>query len=271
MNATGGRKASNNLQVTTAAYGSNLPEVNIALLGALGVGKSALTVKYITKRFISEYDPDLEDTYSKVEIFDQQEVIVRLMDTCDKEGKEPDRYLKWADAFLVVYSITSRPSFKHAQQYLDLVIQNQNQRHAGTGNSECPLVLIGNKVDLERYRQVSKLEGASCAKKYQAIFFETTAAEDFQEVEKVFHEVARHILRDKDPSSTLKPLYIGDDKAVSTANRNSLPRNQRSPTSSSPIITSIPKDRRPDEKNFVMVDRNPKFKLFNKGFKIFQS
>ncbi|XP_076354825.1 ras-like protein family member 12 isoform X2 [Tachypleus tridentatus] len=191
--------------------------------------------------------------------------------TSDQEGKEPDRYLKWADAFLVVYSITSRPSFKHAQQYLDLVIQNQNQRHAGTGNSECPLVLIGNKVDLERYRQVSKLEGASCAKKYQAIFFETTAAEDFQEVEKVFHEVARHILRDKDPSSTLKPLYIGDDKAVSTANRNSLPRNQRSPTSSSPIITSIPKDRRPDEKNFVMVDRNPKFKLFNKGFKIFQS
>ncbi|XP_076329516.1 ras-like protein family member 12 isoform X2 [Tachypleus tridentatus] len=126
---------------------TGFPEVNIALLGALGVGKSALTVKYITKRFISEYDPDLEDTYCKIEVLDHQEVIVRLMDTCDKERREPGRYLKWADSFFVVYSITSRPTFEYAQRYLDLIIQNQRNG----GNPECSLVLIGNKVDLERY------------------------------------------------------------------------------------------------------------------------
>ncbi|KAL5003927.1 hypothetical protein ScPMuIL_017383 [Solemya velum] len=40
----------------------NIPEYNLALVGALGVGKSALTVKYITRRFIMEYDPDIGES-----------------------------------------------------------------------------------------------------------------------------------------------------------------------------------------------------------------
>jgi GTP-binding protein EngB required for normal cell division len=34
-------------------------EVNVVLLGKQNVGKSALIVKYLTKRFICEYDPFL--------------------------------------------------------------------------------------------------------------------------------------------------------------------------------------------------------------------
>jgi GTPase SAR1 family protein len=34
-------------------------EVNVVLLGKQTVGKSALVVKYLTKRFICEYDPFL--------------------------------------------------------------------------------------------------------------------------------------------------------------------------------------------------------------------
>ncbi|XP_022240450.1 ras-like protein family member 12 [Limulus polyphemus] len=269
MNAATERKTPSFLLGATTTQFTSLPEVNIVLLGALGVGKSALTVKYITKRFISEYDPDLEDTYCKIEVLDQQEVIVRLMDTCYKERREPDRYLKWADSFFVVYSITSRPTFEYAQKYLDLVIQN----HRNGGNPECPLVLIGNKVDLERYRQVSKLEGATCAEKYDAVFFETTAAEDYDEVEEVFHKVLRLVLQDQSRFLSLKPLYIAEDKMASNLNRNSLPRNLRSHiiASSNSKLPPVSKDRKPDEKSFLLMDRNPKFKLFNKGFRIFQS
>ncbi|XP_066859921.1 ras-like protein family member 12 isoform X1 [Anser cygnoides] len=38
---------------------SPLAECNVAILGCRGAGKSALTVKFLTKRFISEYDPNL--------------------------------------------------------------------------------------------------------------------------------------------------------------------------------------------------------------------
>ncbi|XP_044058235.1 ras-like protein family member 12 isoform X1 [Siniperca chuatsi] len=59
-------------------------DCNLVLLGVMGSGKSALTVKFLTKRFISEYDPHLEDIYSSEEIVDQQPVTVRVMDTCDQ-------------------------------------------------------------------------------------------------------------------------------------------------------------------------------------------
>lgn len=62
-------------------YPSNL---NVAILGANGAGKSALVVKYLTRRFISEYAPYLEDTYQKTEHVDNNEILLNIMDTYDR-------------------------------------------------------------------------------------------------------------------------------------------------------------------------------------------
>jgi len=67
----------------------------------------------------------------------------------DLERKSPDRYLKWAHAFVVVYSITSRTSYDDARSYLDTIAQYQRI----TGK-DIPVAVIGNKMDLERYRSV---------------------------------------------------------------------------------------------------------------------
>lgn len=64
-----------------------------------------------------------------------------------QDRKSPDRYLKWAQAFVVVYSITSRPSFDDAHTYLETI--SQYQRITG---KDLPVALVGNKMDLERYR-----------------------------------------------------------------------------------------------------------------------
>uniref|UniRef100_A0A8C3L0C0 small monomeric GTPase n=1 Tax=Chrysolophus pictus TaxID=9089 RepID=A0A8C3L0C0_CHRPC len=63
---------------------SSVAECNVAILGCRGAGKSALTVKFLTKRFISEYDPNLEDTYASEELVDQQPVLLKVMDTADQ-------------------------------------------------------------------------------------------------------------------------------------------------------------------------------------------
>ncbi len=34
-------------------------EVNVALIGPLECGKSALAVRYLTRRFIGDYDPNI--------------------------------------------------------------------------------------------------------------------------------------------------------------------------------------------------------------------
>ncbi|NXW90224.1 RASLC protein, partial [Alopecoenas beccarii] len=127
---------------------SALAECNVAILGCQGAGKSALTVKFLTKRFISEYDPNLEDTYASEELVDQQPVLLKLMDTADQDGPgNCERYLHWASAFLVVYSIDNRKSFEGCQRYLEILAQ-----HMRGCQRRSPVLLLGNKLDMEQYR-----------------------------------------------------------------------------------------------------------------------
>lgn len=62
-------------------------------------------------------------------------------------GSNQERYLKWAHGYIIVYSITNRGSFDTAKTYLDAVAQYHKQN-----GREVPLALVGNKMDLERYR-----------------------------------------------------------------------------------------------------------------------
>ncbi|BFZ01924.1 hypothetical protein BsWGS_04963 [Bradybaena similaris] len=237
-----------------------VPEFNFAIVGALGAGKSALTVKYITRRFIMEYDPDLEGTYTKHEDWDGQDFIVHVMDTCDKEDSDPSRYLRWADAFLIVYSITNRPTFETARQYMDSISMYLKGR-----GRECPVALVGNKIDLERYRQVNKSEGASLATEYDSVFYETTAAEEYDFVERVFHRIIQETHHDK-YGHLLQQVYIADDRASMWAGPQHQPMQHHHPQFSH-IQHRRPKS--PKGLSERKDDRNQQKKTLNKFFKIF--
>uniref|UniRef100_A0A8C6SRA0 small monomeric GTPase n=1 Tax=Neogobius melanostomus TaxID=47308 RepID=A0A8C6SRA0_9GOBI len=183
-------------------------ECNLVLLGATGSGKSALIVKFLTKRFISEYDPRLEDIYSSEEMVDQQPVVVRVMDTYDQDGPvNTERYLSWAGAFIVVYSIDNQESFKVCHKYLETV-----SAHNKAFKSPTPIVLLGNKLDMDRYRQVSKSDGEELASRFSCLFFEISACMDFQGVQQVFHEAVRRSRRGDGDGGRL--VYINEDKSL---------------------------------------------------------
>lgn len=231
--------------------GKRKAEYNLVLLGALGVGKSALTVKYITKRFIMEYDPFIEDIYTKHEEQDGQELQINVMDTYDKDELCIQRYLRWADAFVVVYSITDRHSFEIAREYLHKVSE-----YLRVCNKECPIALVGNKFDLERYRQINKADGQTLCCEFDGIFYECSAAEEYEYVENIFHGVVHSLQRQRGDRNLAysPPLFISEDKYHS-AQRNR-PRSPRSSTEK--------KEEKSQNK------KNPtSFKLFNKSFKIF--
>nr|XP_056721684.1 ras-like protein family member 12 [Euleptes europaea] len=188
---------------------SLFPECNVAILGCRGSGKSALTVKFLTKRFISEYDPTLEDTYASEEVVDQQPVLLKVMDTADQDVPVScERYLNWAHGYLVVYSINNRKSFEGCQQYLDiLTLHSKNTQH------EPPVLLVGNKLDMEQYRQITKAEGVSLAAKYGCLFYEVSACLDFESVQHVFHEAVREVRREMERHMAIHPLFIIEEKS----------------------------------------------------------
>ncbi|XP_051561815.1 ras-like protein family member 12 isoform X2 [Myxocyprinus asiaticus] len=232
-------------------------ECNIVVLGAMGSGKSAaLTVKFLTKRFISEYDPNLEDTYSSEEVVDQQPVLVKVMDTADQDGLvNCERYLSWANAFIIVYSIDNRNSFESCQQYIETVT------HYTKGlQPEAPVILLGNKVDMERYRQVSKSDGAALASQFGCLFFEVSACLDFLSVQHIFHKAIREVRRETERS----PLFISEDKpAISLTSAPPLTACYKElPTPATAKLVTVKSSRAQSKR------RAPTLTLL-KGFKIF--
>ncbi|XP_062439556.1 ras-like protein family member 12 [Rhea pennata] len=184
-----------------------LAECRLALLGCRGAGKSALTVKFLTKRFISEYDPNLEDTYASEELVDQQPVLLKVMDTADEDGPvNCERYLRWASAFLVVYSIEDKRSFAGCRRYLDVLAA-----HAGGCPRARPVLLLGNKLDMEPYRQVTKAEGLALAAAFGCLFFEVSACLGFEAVRHVFHEAVREVRRAARRRRPPGPLSVAEE------------------------------------------------------------
>ncbi|XP_041931519.1 ras-like protein family member 12 [Alosa sapidissima] len=236
-------------------------EINIAVLGVTGSGKSALIVKFLTRRFITEYDPNLEDTYTSEEMVDQQPVLIKVMDTADQDGPvNCERYLGWANAYLVVYSIGDRSSFQGCQSYLETLSQN-----AKGGHQEAPVLLLGNKLDMDRYRQVSKCEGASLAARFGCLFFEVSACLDFLSVQHIFHEAVREVRRESERSLPVRPLFISEDRpllGLSSQTQVAPPCFKEMPTPATAKLVTVKSSRAQSKR------RAPTLTLL-KGFKIF--
>ncbi|XP_024859072.1 ras-like protein family member 11B isoform X2 [Kryptolebias marmoratus] len=158
--------------------GEQRVEVNILLLGARNVGKTALTVRFLTRRFIGEYG-DIKSIYSRVDRIDGQEICINIWDS-QAGNSISDKQLQWADGMILVYSICDRGSFAAILQQLQLIRRSRKS---------VPVVIVGNKRDLQDHRRVSGEEGRFLALTERCGFFEVSAAETYHGVLLVFHRL----------------------------------------------------------------------------------
>src|SRR5436190_21397478 len=97
--------------------------ISITICGDGGCGKSSITLRLVRSQWTSEYDPTIEDSYSITRRIDGTTYHLSLTDTA---GQEEYRGM-WAssnlgaDAFLMVYDITSRDPLDARQYFDDLV------------------------------------------------------------------------------------------------------------------------------------------------------
>ncbi|XP_062595396.1 ras-related and estrogen-regulated growth inhibitor-like [Saccostrea cucullata] len=166
------------------------PEIKLAVLGRAGVGKSALVVRFLTRRFIWEYDPTLECTYKHVATVDDELVNMEILDTAGQvEALQREGHIRWADGFILVYAINDRQSFEEVMKMKDFLDDIKKT------NVQC--VLVGNKVDLMRERDVSTAEGMKLATEMACAFFETSVCDGNEEIYELFYELAREVKRRK--------------------------------------------------------------------------
>lgn len=106
----------------------------------------ALTVRYLTRRFIGEYRSKTDLLYRQTISLDNGMLDVEIVDVSETDNEFPIEQIQWADACLIVYSITDRESFKYATRALGNLKSLQNGPSA---------YLIANKADLDHLREVS--------------------------------------------------------------------------------------------------------------------
>ena len=63
-----------------------------------------------------------------------------------------EQYMRSGEGFLLVYSITSRSSFAEMATFHQQVLRVKDMDYF-------PMVMVANKCDLEKGRQVSSMEG----------------------------------------------------------------------------------------------------------------
>ncbi|OCT88908.1 hypothetical protein XELAEV_18017538mg [Xenopus laevis] len=146
-------------------------EYKLVVLGSGGVGKSALTVQFVQGIFVEKYDPTIEDSYRKQVEVDGQQCMLEILDTAGTEQFTAmrDLYMKNGQGFALVYSITAQSTFNDLQDLREQILRVKD-------TDDVPMILVGNKCDLEDERVVGKEQGQNLARQWNnCAFLESSA------------------------------------------------------------------------------------------------
>ncbi len=145
----------------------------LIVLGSAAVGKTTLVNQFLKKEDVIDYRPTLGISISTQQFHVQgfKDDIIKFL-VYDLAGQSffkrvRHEYYKGANCAFIVYDVTRRETFDEA---VDFWLEDAQKK---LGN--VPLVLIGNKIDLEDKREITKEEGLEKAKQLKSFFIETSA------------------------------------------------------------------------------------------------
>ena len=176
----------------------------IIFLGDAGVGKTQIINIYNRKLFQNEHFPTFSiDFQIKTLNINGKKINIHCIDT---EGSSLDfsvntgkSFIKKADAFILVYDITSVQSFNNLYQYYN------NFKFALNDNEEKDytkfIYIVGNKFDLNSNRVVNENDAIKLASKYNAKYIECSAKNGYN-VDRLFEYIIQDILKREENNSS---------------------------------------------------------------------
>ncbi|KAL4142716.1 hypothetical protein QTP88_005126 [Uroleucon formosanum] len=133
--------------------GDDITSHTVSLMGSRGVGKTTLISQFMTSEYINAYERQKDNYESSVQsvciMLNGEESELRFINDGEVSTKE-DRLAgsKIADAYLVIFSVVDKNSFETAETILKNLREHEMLRSR-------PAILVGNKVDMARSREVT--------------------------------------------------------------------------------------------------------------------
>ncbi|XP_046569434.1 ras-related and estrogen-regulated growth inhibitor-like [Haliotis rubra] len=191
--------------------------IQILVLGKEGVGKTALVVRFLTRRYLTEFAQLEEVTYERPVYVDDRQVTLRITDVSGKilERRSSSKEIfSKVDAVVVVYSITDRQSYDVAENIVDWLKRDRKS------NPSLPVLVLGNKCDMDHLRVLSRSLN-NFDSEYQGVVFlstECSACEDSDGVVDAFHSLIRKVIEKREGSTKsqrkLSHVPLGSPKQI---------------------------------------------------------
>ncbi len=136
--------------------------IKLVIIGDMNVGKTNFLIRFIEEQFTPIYQPTVGFDFKSKIVFlpnSKKKVKFQIWDTAGQE-----RYMalnkqlfRSVNGIILMYDITNQQSFERLDEWMKLVKKD---------SYGVTLILIGNKIDLENKRVISKEKGEEYANKY---------------------------------------------------------------------------------------------------------
>ncbi|XP_054301447.1 EF-hand calcium-binding domain-containing protein 4B isoform X3 [Pongo pygmaeus] len=164
----------------------------IVFVGNSAVGKTSFLRRFCEDRFSPGMAATVGIDYRvKTLNVDDSQVALQLWDTAGQERYRciTQQFFRKADGVIVMYDLTDKQSFLSVRRWLSSVEEAVGDR--------VPVLLLGNKLDNEKEREVPRGLGEQLAKENNLIFYECSAYSGHNTKESLLH-LARFLKEQED-------------------------------------------------------------------------
>lgn len=204
--------------------------INLIVLGSGGVGKSAITVRYVSHHFIQFYDPTIEDSYRTLKTINGQEYQINITDTAGQEEYSAlrDMYIRQSEGFILVFSLISPTSLTDLYLFKDSIYRILDYEpsidNLNTNDSNyIPILLCGNKKDLISERKINPEEIKRISDDWKCLYREVSAKTS-DGIDEMFHDFLKEIIRVRDLKQNLKNI---EHKINENKNNKIIPKQNK--------------------------------------------
>lgn len=164
----------------------------IIIIGDPNVGKSNILIRYTKNEFQTDENPTIgADFFSKNLEIEGVPCKLQIWDTAGQEHFRSivKSYYKGISGAMIVYDITNKRSFERLPIWLEEIANNCKAENV-------PVVIAGNKKDLEEERQVVREEAEEFCKERGLFFMETSAKDNQGEmIQKIFLHLTESVFK----------------------------------------------------------------------------
>ncbi|XP_053375699.1 uncharacterized protein LOC123533689 [Mercenaria mercenaria] len=179
-------------------------DINVVVIGPGASGKTELCRRFAGNEFKGNSPATIGAAFNALPFgHDGKEISVGVWDIPYHETyfSTDEIYMRGRHGIVFVYDITSDCNFVQAKEFM---------KKLKTKMTDCEVIVVGNKCDLEHRREVSTLKGYELAYENSAKFFEVSAKTNAN-VQEALNTLLKSALARKDGKKAVVPEEIGQD------------------------------------------------------------